>query len=297
MRELVQLRRARERVEARQRVPAFVRNPPSPEAVALAHARHRGRGPALALTLVASVAVHVGVLIFGWLQVDHGKKKEPEVKIEVRERKPPEPPPPLPPPEPVKAEPPPPAPEPPKKVASAKPPPPKPSEPPPPAAPKRVVGLSLESTTEGGEGPGFAVGNTTMGQTDTKAVDPKSVGQAPAPDAPAPPDAPPGPNRAATRVPGQGTVVRVPKRVAEVKPTYPELLRAQGLEADVVLLVHIDASGQVTSVKVITSSGQSDFDAAAVAAARTERYEPATKDGIPFPYDLKYTVRFRLDTP
>ena len=41
--------------------------------------------------------------------------------------------------------------------------------------PRRIVGLSLESTVVGGSGPSFAVGNTRMGKTADKAEDPEQV--------------------------------------------------------------------------------------------------------------------------
>jgi protein TonB len=224
--------------------------------------------------------------------------KVEEVKMVVREPPPPPPPPPEPPP-PPKVDTPPEAPPPPKKVASAPPPPPKAVEPPKVTEPpKRIVGLSLESTTEGGDGPAFAAGNTNQGTTDTKAVDPKLVNPAPPPDAPiGVPTAPPPANKAATNIPGKGMVMKDPKRLKEVKPVYPELLRAQGIEADVVLLVFIDATGKVSNVIVQEHAQQPEFDAAAVAAARAESYEPATRDGLAIAKTLKFTVRFRLDNP
>jgi len=295
VRDLIQVRRNRVRGEQRQRVAALVTVPMSPEARALSRSKAPGRGEAVVLCLLGALVLHSGIVGYGWMSAKHPRKHSEEVKMVVVERKK-EPPPP--PPEPPKVdEPPPKAPEPPKKVATAPPPPKTVDEPPPPPKPMRVTGLSLENTVPGGDGPAFATGNTNQGQTDTKAVDPKDIPATPGPVAPGPPTPEPGPNRAASNMPGHGTVVRVPKRVQEVKPAYPEVLRAQGVEADVVLLVAIDATGQVTNVKVLQSAGQPEFDNAAVAAARAERYEPATRDGAPFAYNLKYTVRFRLDNP
>jgi protein TonB len=243
--------------------------------------------------------VHALVIGIGWWKARQPVARVDEVKMVVREPPPPPPKPPEPPPPPPKVEEPPPV-APPKKVAIAPPPPPPKAIEPPKVTepPKRVVGLSLESTTEGGEGPGFATGNTNQGTTDTKAVDPKLINPAPPPDAPiGVPTAPPPANKAATNIPGKGMVMKDPKRLKEVKPAYPEVLRAQGIEADVVLLVFIDATGKVTNVIVQEHAQQPEFDAAAVAAARAESYEPATRDGVAIAKTLKFTVRFRLDNP
>jgi protein TonB len=99
-------------------------------------------------------------------------------------------------------------------------------------------------------------------------------------------------NRAATRIPGSR--LTKPRRLGAVEPIYPELLRVQGIEADIVVTITIAADGSVTTVDVIKGAAE-EFDAAAVAAARQQRFEPATRNGEPVPYTLKYTYRFRLD--
>ena len=211
---------------------------------------------------------------------------EPVEPVEVVEEPEPEPEPKLAPP-PPKAEP---KPEPPPDPTSEPPPDPVdiPAEPPPaapakPAPPRRrIVGLSLESTTSAGGGPAFAVGNTRMGQTAKTAADPDTVEKLT-------------PNRAATRIPTIGVKVTKPKRTVEAKPDYPPLLREQGIEADVVLSITVSTRGAVASVRVIKGSEHPEFDAAAVSAAKQQRFSPATRAGTPITYTLKYTTRFRLN--
>jgi TonB family protein len=159
-----------------------------------------------------------------------------------------------------------------------------------------VVGLSKESTTDSGNGPAFAVGDTLAGSTDEIAAPPHpKVVDVPAP-APAPVRAP-GRNRVASGGGVAGSVLTPPRRIHEVKPNYPDALRAKGVEADVVLVASIDASGKVIAVTVAKTSGDLSFDEAARAAALQERFSPALRDGTPVPTTIPFTTHFRLDLP
>ena len=235
----------------------------------LAHARPSSgkRLGILLLVALASAGVHLGAVGVGILI---GRNVRPPAQHEdlTIEMKEPPPPPPPPPPE-VKA------PEPPAPVEKAsRPPPVKVKAPPPPAtptppprvAPVRVVGLSLESTTEGGEGPSFAVGNTRMGDTEKQAKAPKDVGPAPTGTSTLP--AAGGPtktNAVATRIPVAGVQYGkpAPRGGKQKQPPYPPILRSQGIEGDVKVLVTISETGKVTSVKILTPSSYPEFDEAA----------------------------------
>ncbi len=160
------------------------------------------------------------------------------------------------------------------------------------AAPRRkVVGISFESTVQGGQGPAFAVGNSRMGETGARAERPGSA-------APLPKGRTTGsissPNRAAKAIPTAGVTLVKPKRKAEVQPIYPGLLKSQGIEGNVVVLINIDATGRVRNVKVVKGSGYAEFDAEATKAAQKERFSPALRNGEPIEYTLKYTYRFRV---
>jgi protein TonB len=155
------------------------------------------------------------------------------------------------------------------------------SEPPaeaPPAEP--VVGLSADSTAGVSDGPAFAVGNTRMGTTDTMARDPSSVG------------------RLSRMPPGarseKGAKLVRPKREGRSEPVYPPELKAQGLEGDVEVSVDLTPEGRVTAARVTHGSKHAAFDEAALAAARIERFAPATSDGEPIAFTLTYTIRFRI---
>ena len=158
-----------------------------------------------------------------------------------------------------------------------------------------MVGLSLESTTEGGSGPSFAVGNTRVGETAEKAVAPKAVGPAPTGTSPIPAAGPGKSNQVASRIPVAGISWVQPKRKAPKPPPYPATLRSQAVEGDVTVMVNIDATGKVTSAKVIKESSYGEFNETARATALTEEWEPALRDGVPVPYTLSYMYRFRLE--
>jgi protein TonB len=283
-------RKRAQRSAARLLIISRTRRPPTAAQLAFdpltrpAHrpARRRGR---LVLAIVGSLAVHVAIVAAG-LAIGTGLigPRREEVKIEMRQR-PPEPPPekkPAPP-EPVEKPT-----RPPPKLNVAKLPPPPVA--PPKAAPVRVVGLSLESTGEGGDGPAFAVGNTRMGETEKTAAAPKVAAPAPAPAAAGPARV----NQAASQIPVGGIKYEKPKPRKTPEPEYPADLKSQGIEADVMVLASIDVEGKVTSVKIIKEAPYPAFNEAARAAVLGYEYEPATRDGVPTTYQLSFTVRFRL---
>ena len=247
-----------------------------------------GRFGWVLLVVVGSVLVHGGILGLPFLigGRDDGRRRvvRQEVKIEVAEKKVEPPPPPVePPPEPERRVRP-------KVVEPQKAPEPKA---PPSKAPPRVVGLSLESTIEGGEGsgPSFAVGNTREGRTDDKARNPQEVPKEAPPEA----DIESKTNRVAARIPVAGVKYEPPKRKRPLVPPYPETLKSQGIEADVTVMISIDADGKVTSVKIIRPSEYPEFNELAKKTALGEEYEPATKDGVPMPFTTSFTYRWRLD--
>jgi periplasmic protein TonB len=163
------------------------------------------------------------------------------------------------------------------------------------AAPRRIVGISLESTVEG-SGPSFATGTSRMGQTDARAADPTQAKQAPAAaPAPSPTGQAGSGQRAASHIPTRDTQFEKPKRLKPNRPEFPPALKAQGIEGDVTVRVDIAADGAVTSVTIVRSSGYPAFDDAAKRAAASERFAPAIRDGTPVPFSLSYSYRFRIE--
>ena len=159
---------------------------------------------------------------------------------------------------------------------------------------RRIVGIDFSSTVTGGNGPSFGVGNTRMGGTEKTAADPSDI-QALHKE----PTKPEHTNRAATRLPVAGVRLIKPKLANangdREQPPYPELLRKQGIEADVVVVVEISRHGKVTKVIIVDPSPYPEFTKAARAAAHSESYLPATRNGKAVAFTLGFTYRFRLD--
>jgi TonB family protein len=250
------------------------------------------------LAVLASAGVHLGAVGVGlvWRASLGSSTRHEDVTIEMRQPPPPPPPPEKKPP----PEPPPPIEKPtraPPKVVKAPPPPPATPTPPPKAAPMRVVGLNLESTTEGGEGPAFAVGNTRLGETDAHARAPKDIGPPPSGTSVLPAAGPGKSNQIATHIPVAGIEYTNPKpRGGAMKqPDYPPLLRSQSVEGRVGVLVTISETGKVTAVKILNPSPYPEFNEAARRAALAQDWEPATRAGVPMARSLTYTYKFDLN--
>ena len=95
---------------------------------------------------------------------------------------------------------------------------------------------------------------------------------------------------------------RTPRRAGDTKPErrtnrpppYPDLLRQQGIEAEVVVVVNISTQAEVSGVTLAKGSTYPEFNEASKAAALAEEFTPATKNGEAVPYSLKYAHFFRL---
>lgn len=293
-------RRDAARAAARARVAGLVVRPLSPEQRAFDPTDHRQRragarvaglaGLVLGSAVTHALLVGAGVLVAFLVPDADEERDDGPVEVEVREREPEKQPEPEKPPDPPPVDPTP------RRIEKAAKPPPRPPDPPPAAEPpprtppRRVVGLSMESTVGGGSGPTFAPGETRGGATDTKAADPARK-KAPPP----PPEAAGSGNKQATGIPTAGVKLVLPRRKKPVVPDYPPALKAQGIEADVPVMVSLDATGAVIAVKILKSSGHPELDEAARKAALAESFEPASRDGVAISYTLSYTYRFRLE--
>ncbi|HLL84469.1 MAG TPA: energy transducer TonB [Longimicrobium sp.] len=103
---------------------------------------------------------------------------------------------------------------------------------------------------------------------------------------------------------------------ALLKRNYPAKLKAQGVAGSALLDVHVDAEGRVSEVDIVNRPGNAEhqtnravlegqngtevletndrpeFGAAAQAALRQTRFQPALKEGKPVAYKLRMTVQF-----
>jgi protein TonB len=153
--------------------------------------------------------------------------------------------------------------------------------PPPPPDPAPAAGTTPTLPTPPGPAPDLAIPEAPpAGMRPPPYVDPRIVDQAPA------------------STPGDTVVVSerqarpLPNQPA---PGYPSQALRRRIEGEVLLRVEVDARGRPTRVQVERGSGARQLDAAAVAAVRRWRFEPALHDGQPVPSSVLIPIAFRLE--
>lgn len=92
-----------------------------------------------------------------------------------------------------------------------------------------------------------------------------------------------------------GGNIRVPKKVKDVKPIYPESMRAAGRDGLVSLDAIIGEDGTVRSVRVLSGDVHPDFAIAAVDAVRQWQFTPTLLNGRPIEVVMTVKVGFSLD--
>jgi TonB family protein len=89
-----------------------------------------------------------------------------------------------------------------------------------------------------------------------------------------------------------GGDVKQAKLISSVPPVYPMLAKNQHVSGNVQIDALIDATGRVTTMKVVF--GPTLLHQAAMDALRQWKYQPATLDGKPVSIHLTVTLQFRL---
>jgi TonB family protein len=93
--------------------------------------------------------------------------------------------------------------------------------------------------------------------------------------------------------PGPG--VRGPVLVSLSRPQYPPIARRMRVEGTVLLSLLVDENGRVADVRLDSGVSQNvGLNEAAIAAARTATYQPATKDGVRVKMWHQLKVPFKL---
>jgi protein TonB len=90
-----------------------------------------------------------------------------------------------------------------------------------------------------------------------------------------------------------GNGVTAPKAVYMTDPEYSQKARKKKINGTVVVAMIVTPEGRVRDVKVAKSLDEG-LDKQALAAVRTWRFEPATKDGKPVAVHMNVEVDFRL---
>ncbi|NBV48244.1 MAG: energy transducer TonB [Verrucomicrobia bacterium] len=118
------------------------------------------------------------------------------------------------------------------------------------------------------------------------------------------PAAAPAPIVPATPAEPRGVAVAAPAPVAEVfvppafrvrqEPAYPERARRAGVAGVVGVRIALAADGSVRAVELTASSGSRLLDEAALEAARSSTFEPATRGRAPVSSEAVASYRFEL---
>ena len=105
------------------------------------------------------------------------------------------------------------------------------------------------------------------------------------------PHQPPAPDFAAPR---HAKLTAPPRPRTNIRPDYPKGARQRGEQGEVVLEISVSVDGTVDGVYVVSSSGFSELDEAAVRATRRARFTPAKSDGHAVSSTARLTLSFQL---
>jgi TonB family protein len=92
-----------------------------------------------------------------------------------------------------------------------------------------------------------------------------------------------------------GGNIRVPRKLVDVRPVYPDSMRAAGREGVVTLDATIGEDGSVTSVRVVGGDVHPDLAVSAADAVRQWRFSPTLLNGKPVEVVMAVKVSFSLE--
>jgi protein TonB len=85
-----------------------------------------------------------------------------------------------------------------------------------------------------------------------------------------------------------------PKAIGVIEPVYPEEAKRRNQEGTLKLMLKIDDLGRVQSAEVVEATPSGVFDAAALEAFKSARFQPAMREGRPVRYQAFIRVDFKL---
>ena len=89
-------------------------------------------------------------------------------------------------------------------------------------------------------------------------------------------------------------VLSPPTALNRITPVYPRSARRKGREGRVTLDVRVSPEGNVADATIVETSGFADLDHAALDAASSARFAPATQDDAPIEGCVRLTFDFKL---
>lgn len=152
---------------------------------------------------------------------------------------------------------------------------------PPDAVPAPPVGISADSTVEGGDGPAYQVGSSLAGATSAGTLTQELLAN----DKKA--------SAAEDLVMTQDAVDALPSPAASNRrPEVPPRARRDGVSGFVKVQLLIGKSGSVEELKILESEPAGVFDQGVLDTLPTWRFAPATYKGQPVMMRIKQTIRF-----
>jgi protein TonB len=149
-----------------------------------------------------------------------------------------------------------------------------------PAAPQ--IGISAESTVEGGTGPAFRTGSSLAGAISTEGLAQEILGKDPAAK-----------NAAKDMVMTGDTVDTQPKPLgSNRRPVMPAKARRKGTGGFVVVRMLIDKDGSVRETTIMQAQPPGLFEEKVLEVVPTWRFTPATYQGEPVVMRVEQTIRF-----
>ncbi|MBK1877362.1 energy transducer TonB [Pelagicoccus mobilis] len=79
-----------------------------------------------------------------------------------------------------------------------------------------------------------------------------------------------------------------------VKPQYPQEMLQRGIQGKTLLLLRVDERGEVSDVRVVSTSNDSFADAA-IKSVKNWYFQPGTQNGVPVPQTVTVPVSFLIE--
>jgi TonB family protein len=91
-----------------------------------------------------------------------------------------------------------------------------------------------------------------------------------------------------------GGNIKPPTKVSDVRPVYPESMRAAGLEGVVPMEAIIGVDGRVLFARVVSAQVAPEFAASAIAAVKQWQFTPTLLNGVPVEVQMAVSISFGL---
>lgn len=172
--------------------------------------------------------------------------------------------------------------------------PPPPPEPPKPEPPKEVKLVKQKPVIQPKPTPVLVAQAPVVTPSEPVAppAPPEPVKEEPAPYVPPAPEPTPEPVKPAEAVRLDGNELECPLKS---QPSYPAASRRMGEQGSVKLRLELDESGNITSVKVVDSSGHTRLDNAGVATVKSWKCSAPKRDGKPARAIATQVFDFKLE--